>query len=406
MASIDKRTDGTYRARWREYPGGPQRTKSFTRKIDAERHIAEVTVALARGSYLTKQQAAVTLTQYRRTFVARQVWRDRTRDIATHSLERCEAILGPDRPLTAIRRGDVEGLVVRLGAEFAPGTVRTTFQHLRTLIRSAMADGLLVVDPTLRIKLPARPAAELIIPTRAELEALLAAAPAEFRVAVILGAHVGLRAGEAQGLLVEDVDFLRRTVNVRRQLVSKPAPHLAEPKTRASTRSVPVPKGVVDELAAHVRKFGRGPDGVLLHDQGRFMYDNVFNWRWSATRTEAKLDRGPLRFHWLRHAYASALISAGCSVKAVADAMGHQSPSITLSTYASLWPGDEDRIRAAIEVAWRPPEQGCQAADATSYDGFTGLPPDHQGSRRPRERGFGQTPGPPSSTRQPGCLAD
>jgi hypothetical protein len=48
----------------------------------------------------------------------------------------------------------------------------------------------------------------------------------------------------------------------------------------------------------------------------------------------------------------SSLISAGCSVKAVANAMGHQSPTITLTTYASLWPGDEDRICSAIERAW------------------------------------------------------
>jgi hypothetical protein len=33
MASIDKREDGTYRARWREYPGGPQKTRQFARTV-------------------------------------------------------------------------------------------------------------------------------------------------------------------------------------------------------------------------------------------------------------------------------------------------------------------------------------------------------------------------------------
>jgi len=36
MVSIDKRQDGHYRARWREYPGGPQKTKQFSRKKEAE----------------------------------------------------------------------------------------------------------------------------------------------------------------------------------------------------------------------------------------------------------------------------------------------------------------------------------------------------------------------------------
>jgi hypothetical protein len=38
MASIDRRPNGQWRARWREYPGGPQRMKQFARKIDAQRH--------------------------------------------------------------------------------------------------------------------------------------------------------------------------------------------------------------------------------------------------------------------------------------------------------------------------------------------------------------------------------
>ncbi len=39
MASIEKRPDGRYRARWREYPGGPQRAQHFDRKSDAQRFL-------------------------------------------------------------------------------------------------------------------------------------------------------------------------------------------------------------------------------------------------------------------------------------------------------------------------------------------------------------------------------
>jgi site-specific recombinase XerD len=66
----------------------------------------------------------------------------------------------------------------------------------------------------------------------------------------------------------------------------------------------------------------------------------------------AGLVAGSLHLHWLRHSFASSLISSGCSVKAVADAMGHGDPWVTLRLYASLWPGDDDRIRQAIEQAW------------------------------------------------------
>jgi hypothetical protein len=48
-------------------------------------------------------------------------------------------------------------------------------------------------------------------------------------------------------------------------------------------------------------------------------------------------------------------------VKAVATTVCHQSPAITLKTYASMWPGDEDRVRSAIATAW-----GDQAAGTAS----------------------------------------
>lgn len=50
MASVDKRPDGRYRARWREYPNGPQRTKTFARKRDAELFLADVQHRLLAGT--------------------------------------------------------------------------------------------------------------------------------------------------------------------------------------------------------------------------------------------------------------------------------------------------------------------------------------------------------------------
>lgn len=350
--SIDKRPNGQWRARWRAFPGGPQSARHFDRKLDAERNLAEVMTQIARGTYLTADQLRVTLGQYVAQHVDRQVWRDRTRQLAAGALARAEAHFGSDRPLTAIRRGDVEAFIVVLSTELAPNTVRVTFQHFRSLIRAAMADGLIVVDPTMRVRLPAAPTSELVVPSADDVRALIAAASPEFQAAIVLGSHVGLRAGEAQGLFVGDVDFLRRTINVRRQLDGR-STHmlLGAPKTRASTRSVPVPTSVLEFLAEHVRRFGSGRDGVLLHRDGGYLSDNEFARQWRRAQASAGLASG-VRFHWLRHSFASSLISAGCSVKAVAAAMGHQSPTITLSTYASLWPGDEDRIRVAIESAW------------------------------------------------------
>jgi integrase len=350
--SINRKPNGKYQARVREYAGGPERTKLFARKVDAERWEAEQRVALARGTYITSEQSRVTLAQYVETHLSRQVWRTRTFDLARGSLSRSESYFGATRPLTSIRRGDVEAFIATLSTQFAAGTVRTTFQHLRTLFRSALADGLVAVDPTMRIKLPTV-SSELVVLSVDEVRALVDAADPSFAAAIVLGACVGLRAGVVQGLLVSDIDFLRRTVNVRRQLDGRStAMNLCEPKTAASVRAVPVPAAVLDVLAAHIQRFGPGPDGVLLHRDGEYLSDNALNWQWRRAQVGAGHAAGSIRFHWLRHAFASSLISAGCSVKAVSVALGHGSPVITLTTYASLWPGDDDRIRTAIAAAW------------------------------------------------------
>ncbi len=52
MASIDKRSDGQYRARWREYPGGPQKVRHFARKRDAELFLDAIRGDLAHGMYV------------------------------------------------------------------------------------------------------------------------------------------------------------------------------------------------------------------------------------------------------------------------------------------------------------------------------------------------------------------
>ena len=66
---------------------------------------------------------------------------------------------------------------------------------------------------------------------------------------------------------------------------------------------------------------------------------------WRAVRGKAGCDG--MHLHHLRHYYASGLIAAGCDVVTVQRALGHGSATITLDTYAHLWPTAEDKTRAA-----------------------------------------------------------
>jgi integrase len=90
------------------------------------------------------------------------------------------------------------------------------------------------------------------------------------------------------------------------------------------------------------------PGGLLFADAAQGpLRRQTFNVTWRAAIKQAGIPTG-VGVHDLRHTYASTLISAGVSVRAVAANLGHKDPMITLRTHAHLMPDDDDRTRAAV----------------------------------------------------------
>lgn len=167
---------------------------------------------------------------------------------------------------------------------------------------------------------------------------------------MVLAAGTGLRQGECFGLTVDRVDFLRRTITVDRQLIlpASGPPQFGPPKTAASVRTVPLPKVVGDSLAAHLEHWRAEPTALIFtNERGDALRRNRFGEIWRAAVARAGLDS--LRFHDLRHFYASLLIRHGEALKVVQARLGHASASETLDTYSHLWPDNEERTRVAVD---------------------------------------------------------
>ncbi len=291
MASVDKRPTGQWRARWREYPGGPQRTKHFARKVDADQHLVKVQHDLLTGAYVDPSKARVTVGEYYAVWAARQPWRPSTRaSVATRFKMHVIPVLG-DRPLSSLRRGDVESWVA--GRKLAPSTAGIALQQLSSMLESAVADGLLARNPARGVKRPKRDGTPVVPFTSADVERVLDAAAPGFAVAVVLGARCGLRHGEAAGLTVDRVDFLRRQLKVDRQLVTAKTGGLATSfgplKTANSYRTVPLADSTVAALAAHVERFGTGQDGLLVHEDDQAVNAARFGYLWRQARKRAGL---------------------------------------------------------------------------------------------------------------------
>lgn len=356
MASIDKLANGRYKARWRDYPSGPTRSQTFDRKVDAERHLTGVEHAKLTGVYASPAAGKRTFKSYAEEWRKQQVWRP-------GSAARVEGALRlhvypeiGDMPLSNIKTSTLQAMVKTfVDKDMAASTVEGTYRYAVAVLRSAVTDRLIAVSPAQGVKLPKVERKQVVPLAMEQVEALAEAMPAKMRGLVLFAAGSGLRQGECFGLTVDRVDFLRRTVRVDRQMVQPPGggePAFGPTKTVASNRTVPLSETTINMLASHVEQYGVGPDDLLFVNRyGRPIQRSHFGMTWSDARDRARVSAA--RFHDLRHHFASVLIGAGCSIKAVQNALGHATAAETLDTYSHLWPDDEDRIRRAVDEAWR-----------------------------------------------------
>ncbi len=259
------------------------------------------------------------------------------------------------RALASVRPSDVQAWVRGRSAVLAPATVERTYRCLASIFRSAVRDRLLSSSPCVDIRLPRKHPRQVTLLASEQVLALVAALPDRYKALVVLAAGTGLRQGEAFGVTLDEIDWLRRTLAVRHQLsqVGAAPPVLAPPKTASSHRTVPLPNVVLESLAEHLRHFQPGPHQlVFTNSRGEPLRRTRFGDSvWRPARQRAGLPG--VCFHDLRHTYASLLIQHGESVKVVQARLGHASASETLDTYAHLWPDSEDRTRVAVDTALR-----------------------------------------------------
>jgi len=268
------------------------------------------------------------------------------------------------RRIASLGVEDIAGLIVELRA--AGRSAKTTANALGTLqsvLRFArrrgwiLADPVELLEPEERPRPPRRPRGRVL--GQAEIERLLDACPSRGRILVETALFSGLRISELLGLTWADIDFAAGLIQVRAQLSrphrGEPARRVA-PKTAASVREVPLVPQLSDHLARHRRAtpFAAPTDWVFVTSRGTpFGERNVARRVLRKAADDAGLNdngRMPLRFHDLRHTFASHLIvDLGLDVAQVSRILGHASITITLDVYTHLF----DDARHAREIRQR-----------------------------------------------------
>lgn len=198
------RRSARWQARYRD-PSGRQISRSFERKLDAERWLTSVEAAKLTGGYVDPKAGRVTFREYAEDWRHRQLWRESTAAKIESDLRNHLYPAIGDVALSAVRPSDLDVLVKGLADKLAPSTVESVYRLAATVFKSAIRDRLTAVTPCENVKLPEKPRRDVVPLTVDQVAELADLMPDRYRALVVLGAGTGLRLSEALGLTVDRV---------------------------------------------------------------------------------------------------------------------------------------------------------------------------------------------------------
>jgi integrase len=358
--NIYKRKDGLFEARYTvQTETGPKRRSIYakTRKEVAEK-LAD---ALAqRGQGLVFDAANITVSDYLDRWLSASV----KNTVRKNTFARYEQIvrlhLKPalgSKKLKTLTPAHVRALYRhKLDAGFSPRTVQYIHVTLHKALKQAVADGLVHKNVSEAVT-PPRSARKEIIPLTAEQVKTFLYAVRDSRMSglYVLAVTTGMRQGELLGLRWADVDLEAGTLSVRRTLsMTRDGPIFTAPKTAKSRRSIGLTNATVEALRRHlsnqlaeIEAMGDEYEdqGLIFPNlRGRPLHPWILATDFKKLMERAELPR--IRFHDLRHTFATLMLQNGEHPKVVQEMLGHATISITLDIYSHVLPNMQS---AAVE---------------------------------------------------------
>jgi len=258
--------------------------------------------------------------------------------------------------LDEIARTTMEEFVANLmEKELSKTTIRLILSALAVLFNDANEKGLIEKNPARGLGKLYRqaPMAHPEIEPLTEAEALLfLRTTLEYRPRYyplfLTALHTGLRCGELNGLQRGDVDWSGKFIVVRRSIVKG---EISSVKTKNGRRKVDLSDELLkvlknlhrETLRKALKNGSKIPEWVFANRTGGFVdMDNIKYRNFKAVLRKAGLR--DIRFHDLRHSYASLLLSRGGNLLYVSKQLGHSNPQMTLKVYAHWIPGENQRL--------------------------------------------------------------
>ena len=272
--------------------------------------------------------------------------------------------------VTELKREQVQEWESRLlnADGLSPRSVTKHHRLLSQALKTAVENGQLAANPCEGVRLPKRHREQPHAMTKDAANALLGTLAAMPQKRAVAAARIaltsGLRVGEVCALTWADVDADTGVLRVNKAVgMGGGGAYVKAPKNPYSVRDVPITpqlRAALDARRAEVIAEAERLDVLPTPEQlascyviggldGRYPTPSVVSREWGQLRdllgiTDA--DGHPLKFHDLRHTWATIAVQSGADIKSVAAIMGHADASMTLNTYAS---SDADARRMAAE---------------------------------------------------------
>ena len=255
-----------------------------------------------------------------------------------------------------------------LDNETTPTTIRQINTNLKTCLNEAERQGYIQKNWCKLVTLPKKEDnKEVKVLTKQEQEKFLEAIKGhELELLYIVALGTGLRIGEILGLKWSDIDFKNNELHVNRSLqkaaiyennkIVRYEVQETTPKTKNSLRTIPVPQNIIKKLRAHKKEQN---ELILLlqeeYDNKNYVFCNKLGKPIEDKRPGRNLktiltsiDIEPIKFHALRHTYATRLFEAGIPPKTVQHLMGHADIETTMNIYTHVM--KEQKLEAIDKI--------------------------------------------------------
>jgi integrase len=327
-------------------PEGRVHSKSFRRKVDAEKWLTIEEGKTLRGEWVDPTAGTIRYAEWAESWLAG------LHNIGPKTRAGYESLLRSrivptfgNVELKRISAASVRSWVADMTDEgLSAARIHQALRVVRQSLSVAVDDGLIVRNPAAKVKLPRVEKRRQRFLTAFELSRL-ADECGDYGPFVWFLGWSGLRLGEAVALRVDKVDVETRRVRVEESATEIDGHLTFGPTKTHETRTVILPRLAIDRLELD----GKAEDDfVFTAPRGGPLRAHNFRRRVFTPAAE-RIGIPDLLIHDLRDTAASLAISTGASIKAVQRMLGHASAAMTLDTYGSLFEEDLEALANRID---------------------------------------------------------